>query len=86
LRDPRDRERSYFTDQGAWEYIAEALEDGKKVEVVELQKPQGAKGYVLLLQGVAPAKTIYVKLQLGSDKVIGRSFHESCHSSKTPNE
>jgi len=75
LRDPESPEQ-YFTDERAWQCVADALDAGIPVEVIELQKPPGKKGYVLRLPGCPPVQTIYVKLQLGSDKVIGRSFHQ----------
>ena len=76
LRDPR-RPEEYFTDDSAWLFIAEHLAEGASVEVVELRKPPGKTGYVLVVPGVPPILKIYIKLQLGSDCVIGRSFHES---------
>ena len=75
LRDPRSP-NSPFTDEGAWEFVATALEAGVDVEVVELRQPPGKRGYTMTLNGYQ-AQKIYVKLQLGPSKVIGRSFHES---------
>src|SRR2546422_2504799 len=66
-----------FTDGGAWELIADRLDAGHPLMEVDLMKPLGKKGYVMLIDigdGKAP---IYVKLQLGCRRVIGRSFHRS---------
>lgn len=65
-----------FTIDGSWEFVADALESGAPIECIILEKPPGRKAYVLLLDGTSGAK-IYVKLQLGSGVVIGRSFHLS---------
>lgn len=65
-----------FTDEGAWLFTAQLLTVGHPVEVITLKKPPGKKGYVLICGGVAPEK-IYIKLQMGSGCVIGRSFHLS---------
>lgn len=76
LRDPRDQTQ-YFTDDSAWEFISQLLVDGCKVETVVLEKPPGRTGYVIKVAGCPPVSHIYIKLQLGADTVIGRSFHES---------
>ncbi len=67
----------YFTKASAWEYIATMLENGHPVKTVELHKPPGAKGYVMKIK-IEPGKPqLYIKLQLGDGKIIGRSFHYS---------
>ena len=75
VRDP-SRPHTVFTEDRAWTFVADALEAGTDVDVITLKKPAGKKGYVMVLQGHGLVR-IYVKLQLGSDCVIGRSFHES---------
>lgn len=67
----------YFTDAAAWDLIADELEDGREVEVVELHRPPGAKGYVMKIELERDAPTLYVKLQLRPGQVVGRSFHYS---------
>jgi hypothetical protein len=62
-----------FTEDAAWAYIERALKDGAELEEVILRKPPGKTGFVLHLPGVQ--SRIYVKLQLASREVIGRSFH-----------
>jgi hypothetical protein len=57
-------------------YISQSLSEGVDIEEIELDQPAGAVGYVLLLKG-ANRRKIYVKLQICSDHVRGRSFHES---------
>jgi hypothetical protein len=67
----------YFDDDSAWELIASSLESGHHVETMTLDKPSGKTGYVMKID-LNPARSrVYVKLQLGSGVVIGRSFHES---------
>lgn len=68
---------THFTDAAAWELIAARIEQGHPIETVNLHTPQGTKGYVMLIDIEADRPQLYVKLQLGSGKVIGRSFHYS---------
>jgi hypothetical protein len=79
VRDPRSGEA--FTDEGAWLFVAELLEANHPVEVVILDKPPGKKGYVLICAG-HPPEEIYIKLQMASGCVIGRSFHISIRNEK----
>ena len=65
-----------FTDDEAWELVRSALSAGVDVEQITLEVPAGKAGYVLHLAGSC-GEEIYVKLQLGSGVVIGRSFHVS---------
>lgn len=66
-----------FTEDGCWEYIADMIGSGAPIEEIVLKKPAGKKGYVMLLPSGDDSNLIYVKLQLGSGIVIGRSFHYS---------
>ena len=77
VRNPYGELDSYFTDASAWEYIATKLESGHPVKVMQLDKPQGAKGYVMKIDIEPEMPQLYVKLQLGSGKIFGRSFHYS---------
>ena len=72
--DPRTRQA--FTDEGAWSYVLAHLEIGCEIEAITLDRPPGARAFVMLLPGVN-AQKIYVKLQIVGGRVIGRSFHES---------
>ncbi len=65
-----------FTSVGAWEFIVELLNGGIPIEIVVLDIPPGRTGYVLKIDGWSGCK-IYIKLQLGSGIVFGRSFHIS---------
>ena len=69
----------YFTDPAAWDFIADKLEQMHPLEVLDLKKPAGAKGYVMKIDMGENTPQLYVKLQLGSGKIIGRSFHYSKH-------
>ena len=70
---------SHFTDSTAWDFIAERIEAGEEVKVIELEKPPGAQGVVMRIDLGSDVPTLYVKLQLGAGKIIGRSFHNSKH-------
>ena len=67
----------YFDDDSAWELIASSLEDGHDVETIALDRPPGKTGYVMKIALDPKRPLLYVKLELGSGVVIGRSFHES---------
>ena len=67
----------FFTPTTAWEFIASRLEAGEEVEVINLRMPRGSKGYVMKIDLGLGLPKLYVKLQLVSKKVIGRSFHYS---------
>ena len=68
--DPRTG--SYFTPPGAWEFVAEKLEDDNVIVTqVDLHHPQGEKGYEFHVD------TVYIKVQFGrGGTIIGRSFHD----------
>ncbi len=65
-----------FTPNGAWEFIAEKLEDeNQSVRFIELRKPPGKKAFEMVV--AHPVGDIYIKFQLGAGKIKGRSFHYS---------
>ncbi len=68
----------YFTDVGAWAFIVECLHrlDPMEIETVVLDQPPGKAGYVFKVPGASNRPKIYVKLQLVSGAVRGRSFHD----------
>jgi hypothetical protein len=74
--DPRSPTQEFFTEAGAWEFIAELLDGDHPLKSVELREPPGRMAYVMTVDGLA-SQQLYIKLQLGSGKVIGRSFHYS---------
>lgn len=53
------------------------MDAGHDVDVVELRKPPGAKGYVMKIDLGRDVPPLYVKLQLRRRQVVGRSFHYS---------
>lgn len=77
VRNPDGMLDTHYSDAAAWELIASKLEDGHPVEIVELHKPPGAKGYVMKIDIEPGQPRLYVKLELGSKKIFGRSFHYS---------
>ncbi len=77
IRRPEGGFSPYFTDASAWELIADKLDEGHEVEVVELRRPAGAKGYVMKIDLGQDEPMLYVKLQLRPGQVVGRSFHYS---------
>ena len=79
VRNPDGVLDTHFTDSTAWELIAVRLEQGEHVKVIELHQPMGTKGYVMLIELGSDVPRLYVKLQLGSGKIFGRSFHYSEH-------
>lgn len=66
-----------FTDITAWHFIADQLDRGCRVKAIELDKPAGETGYVMLFQGAPGCPQIYTKLRLRGHRIIGRSFHNS---------
>lgn len=66
-----------FTEAGAWNFIADLLDAGHGVTVIEMEKPPGQIGYVLKTAGFRGCPEIYIKLTLSSRYVNGRSFHDS---------
>ena len=77
VRNPEGVLDTHFTDAAAWELIAGKLEGEHPVEIVKLNKPSGATGYVMKIDIEPGQPRLYVKLQLGSGQIIGRSFHYS---------
>lgn len=78
---PNDPDQLPFTPNGAWHFIEEQLEQGRPIEAIRLDVPPGKTGYVMLVPVGPNTPDIYIKLQLGSGQVIGRSFHYSTRSS-----
>lgn len=79
VRNPHGGFEPSFTDASAWDFIADRLEADCEVETIILKKPPGAKGYVMLIELEPCERPVYIKVQLGSGKIIGRSFHYSEH-------
>ena len=66
-----------FTDDGAWQYICNRLEADHELKEVSLRKPAGKSAYVMQIRLDDTQPPLYVKLELGSGQVLGRSFHYS---------
>lgn len=77
VRNPDGLLDTHFTDASAWELIASKIESGHPLETIQLEKPPGATGYVMRIDLEPSQPQLYIKLQLGSGKIIGRSFHYS---------
>lgn len=48
------------------------------METIRFDEPVGAVGHVMIVNLQPDMPELYVKLQLGPAKVLGRSFHYSC--------
>ena len=77
VRNPDGILDTHFTEAAAWELIASKLEAGHPVDVVALKNPPKAVGYVMKIDIEPDLPQLYVKVQLGSGKIFGRSFHYS---------
>jgi hypothetical protein len=66
-----------FTAVGAWHLIADLLDGGHPLEEIVLCKPPGKRAYVMHVELATGQPRLYIKLELGSGKIIGRSFHYS---------
>lgn len=71
------RHAMYFTDAGAWDFVVDLITDGHELKPITLRAPPGAIAYEILTAGVAGAPKIYIKIQIMSNMVYGRSFHYS---------
>jgi hypothetical protein len=80
IRNP-ETSGEYFTEAGAWEFIADKLEDGHPYSVINLENPPGAPAIVMKIQLEPEFPPLYVKIQVGIRNIpIGRSFHYSYES------
>ena len=69
-----------FTHRSCWDFIERLLLKKHPITVIPLEKPRGEKGYEMLFETESGYSDIYIKLQIGKDKLIGRSFHYSYRS------
>lgn len=65
-----------FTLHQSWDFVVAALTSGAELRIVLLRKPPGKKAYEMVVSGYGQDE-IYIKLEFGSSKVFGRSFHAS---------
>lgn len=82
VRNPNSVVEPNFTDESAWELIADQLEAGCEVKTIELRQPRGKIGYVMEIDFEQNQPIIYIKIQLGSGVIFGRSFHYSYYPNK----
>jgi len=67
-----------FTKSTVWHYIANLLENSHQpIEENVLSHPPDKRAFVMHVDMGSAQPKLYIKLQLGSGKVIGRSFHYS---------
>jgi len=71
-----------FTPVGAWEFVVELLESGIEIETKVLDPPEEGK-LAYVIHAPLGRRNLYVKLQLGSGSIIGRSFHYSEYDTET---
>ena len=62
MRNPASELDAPFTDSGAWDLVASRLEDGHDVDVITLNIPRGATGYVMKIDLEPSVPRLYVKL------------------------
>jgi hypothetical protein len=69
-----------FTEPAAWLLIAELLEEGHELCEVTLDRPPGKKAYELFVDLGGSTSALYIKVHLGANCIVGRSFHNSYRS------
>lgn len=68
----------YFTDESAWHFIADYLEQKRPYTLLTLDTPPGATAIVIEVPIRNHDRPLYIKVQIGKSNVaIGRSFHLS---------
>lgn len=77
VRNPRGSIDGFFTDETAWTFIADRLDQGEAVQPKVLDQPPGSKAYIMKIDIGSDVPMLYVKIQLGPGMVWGRSFHYS---------
>ena len=65
----------YFTNEGAWHFVADLLEKGHPIEQITLMQPPNKRGFVMHVELESNPQRLYVKLELGCGIIFGRSFH-----------
>lgn len=66
-----------YTEEGAWALIVERVEAGEPIEAIRLEQPPDKIGYVMNFKIAEGRPNLYVKVQLSSSSIVGRSFHPS---------
>ena len=67
----------YFSLNECWNFIENKLSEGHPIEIVSLEKPPGKRGYVMKVEATPRGRIIYIKLEIGTGGLVGRSFHYS---------
>lgn len=67
----------YLNDDSAWEIISRVLATDHEFNEIDLRKPPGKKAYECLVDLDGISSFVYIKVEMGANKVIGRSFHYS---------
>lgn len=81
----RDANDDFFTDAGAWHFVADLVENGQPMRAVPLRNPPGKSGFEMKVR-LAQGREIYIKVRLGSPPgsgkamIFGYSFHYSVYS------
>jgi len=75
-----------FTEPGAWHLVAELLDKGHPIQQVTLHHSHSEAAYVMLVDLKPGMPRLYIKLQLKSGKICGRSFHYSDREVSKPDE
>jgi hypothetical protein len=70
-------QRPFDSDDQAWNFIADCLDAGTEISVVELEMPFGNNHQAFVMIAQVGEGQIYMKFQLGASQIIGRSFHYS---------
>lgn len=66
-----------FSPEGAWQFIANKIEDGEPLEEKRLDIPPGEIAYVMQVDLKNGNARIYIKVQLLGNGILCRSFHYS---------
>jgi hypothetical protein len=66
-----------FTAVGAWHFVAELLEKGVPMTILKMNKPEGSWAFVIKYYCGNSGTHIYIKVQMYSGTIVGRSFHYS---------
>jgi hypothetical protein len=73
-----------FTEAGAWHFVADLLDCGHPIRRVVLRQPRGEEAFEMTVDLKAGMPKLYIKVQLKSGKIIGRSFHYSDRETTPP--
>ena len=81
-----DANNDFFTDAGAWHFVADLVESGHPMREVALRNPPGKIAFEMTVRLASKEREIYIKVRLGSPPgsgkamIFGYSFHYSIYS------